>query len=304
LDPRKKRIPMKPSFMLLGGGVGDAYQPVEKECKLARGVLELFLESGCPVEILTKSTLALRDLDLLKQIHVRKRVVVNFSFSSVDETLCRIFEPGVPSPAERLDAIREIRKQNIPCGVFLMPVLPFLTDTREQLEKMIKAIREAGAEFVVFGGLTLKPGRQRDHYYSHLEKHFPAFLTRYRHIYGDNPYGAGSEFYYRELNKRFYSVIRKTGLPVRMPAEFFADILDENDRVVVMLEQIDYMLKLRGAQSSYGFAAHTLSRLHQPLSEIGDLKSIKGIGSQTEKVIREILGTGTSRLYDTLLYYR
>ncbi len=304
LDPAKKRTPLTPSFILLGGGVGDAYQPVEKKYKLARGALELMLETGWPVEILTKSTLVLRDLDLIKQIHAQKRAVVNFSFSSVDETLSKIFEPGVPSPAERLDAIREIRRQAIPCGLFFMPVLPYLTDTREQLEKTLSAARDAGVMYVVFGGLTLKPGRQRSHYYMILEQNFPELLTKYQEIYGDNPYGSATGTYYQALEKRYFSVIRKKGLPVRMPAELYADILDENDRVVVMLDQIDYMLKLRNAQSSYGFAAHTLSQLTQPLSEIRELKSLKGIGPQIEKVIREILETRTSRLYETLLYYR
>jgi DNA repair photolyase len=144
LDPSRRRKPLPKSFIMLGGGVCDAYQPVEKEYQLARKTLELILKYGYPVHILTKSTLVERDIDLLLKIHRQSRAIVSFSFSSVDDDISRIFEPGVPSPSARLATIRTFKQHGLYCGMFLMPVLPWITDTPAVLEHTIKKAREAG----------------------------------------------------------------------------------------------------------------------------------------------------------------
>ena len=100
-----------------------------------------------PVQILTKSTLVLRDLDLLERIDKQCRAPVCFSLSSVDEGISRIYEPGVPSPAERLDALRRFKARGIPCGLFLLPVIPFVTDTEPLIKRALQAATEAGADY-------------------------------------------------------------------------------------------------------------------------------------------------------------
>jgi len=159
LNPSRKRKPMPNSFIMLGGGVCDAYQPAEKQYKLARKTLELIAEYRYPVHILTKSTLVERDLDLLQTINQQTKALVSFSLSSANDQLSQIFEPGVPAPSERLASMRKLKKAGISCGLFLMPVIPFLTDTPDAIKKTIQNAKDAGAEFGIFGTMTLKEGR-------------------------------------------------------------------------------------------------------------------------------------------------
>jgi DNA polymerase/3'-5' exonuclease PolX len=91
-------------------------------------------------------------------------------------------------------------------------------------------------------------------------------------------------------------------MPMRIPLSLYRDILSENDRVVVMLEHIDYLLKMRGEKSSLGYAAYSLSQVQEPLSTMkGELRKIKGVGEKTEGIMLEILQTGTSSFYEQLL---
>ena len=121
LDNKKKRVALKKGYIMVGGGVGDSYQPVEKKYELTRKTLELLYEKNFPVHILTKSTLVERDIDILKKINKKTRAIVSFSFSSADEKICSIFEPGVPSPEKRFETIEFLKNNGINCGIFLLP---------------------------------------------------------------------------------------------------------------------------------------------------------------------------------------
>jgi DNA repair photolyase len=123
LDPKRKRVPFKRSFIVMGGGVGDSYQPLERKYELTRKALELMYEYNLPVHMLTKSTLIKRDIDILKKISEQSRAVVSFSFSSVDDKISAVFEPGVPPPDERLNTISFFKNDGIACGMFLLPVI-------------------------------------------------------------------------------------------------------------------------------------------------------------------------------------
>ncbi|PKP54868.1 hypothetical protein CVT91_17795, partial [Candidatus Atribacteria bacterium HGW-Atribacteria-1] len=105
LDPKRKRAPFKRSFIMIGGGVGDSYQPIEEKYQLSRRALELVDEYNFPVHVLTKSTLIKKDIDILKKINKKSRTIISFSFSSVDDKISAIFEPGVPPPSERLKTL-------------------------------------------------------------------------------------------------------------------------------------------------------------------------------------------------------
>ncbi len=302
LDPKRRRKPLKPGFIGLGGGVGDSHQPIEKKYKLSRRALQLIYDFDFPIHILTKSTMVERDLDLIKKIHERKRAIISFSFSSTNDKISRIFEPGVPSPTERLKTIRLFKKEGIFCGMYLMPVIPFITDKSDVIDETIKAARDAGVDFVIFGGMTLKEGRQKDYFYRTLEKHYPDLVTQYNNIYKKDPYGNAIDSYYVTIHKNFDTAAKKYHLPKRIPPEVYDGMLDENDKVVVVLEHLDYLLKSQGRKSPYGFAAYSISKIQNPLSTMKDeLRQLKGVGPTTEKIILEILKTGKSRYYERLL---
>jgi len=301
LDPKRKRAPLKRSFIMIGGGVGDSYQPVEEKYQLSRKVLQLMYEYNLPVHILTKSTLVERDIDLIKKINEKSRAIVSFSFSSVNDKISAVFEPGVPPPSRRLKTISLFKKAGIACGMFLMPVIPFVTDTPKLIEDSVRRASDAGVDFVIFSGMTLKDGRQKDHFLNMLKKHHPPLVEKYQKIYPWDKWGRASGEYYGSLVPTFAKIAKKYKMPVRVPPALYKDLLSENDLVVVMLEHIDHFLKLEGKKSPFGFAAYSISKLEVPLSKMkGKLQEIMGVGRATETIILEILETGKSSYYERL----
>jgi DNA repair photolyase len=301
LDPARKRKPFRPGLVMLGGGVGDSYQPAEEAYELSRGALGLIRDFGHPVHILTKSTLVERDLDIIREINDQSRAVVSFSFSSLDPEVAGIFEPGLPEPAERLEIMRRFKKAGINCGMFLMPVIPFLTDTPEQITRILRAGKQAGADFVVFSGMTLKDGIQKDHFMRVLEHRFPQLLHDYITIYTDSPWGETIPEYFQHIHAVFSTVVRTVGLPVRMPRRLFDNLLHVNDKVAVLLEHIEYLLRLKGAgRTPFGPAAHAISKITEPLTAMR-LQSVDRIGPAVAREVRAILETGTSPRYEELM---
>ena len=302
LDPKRKRTPFKRSFIMVGGGVSDSYQPLEKKYELTRRALEVVHDRDFPVHMLTKSTLIERDIDILKDINERSRAIVSFSFSSVDDDISAVFEPGVPPPSRRLETIKRFKDAGIACGMFLLPVIPFVTDAPELIEAAVRKASEVGIDFIIFGGMTLKEGRQKDYFLDATKERYPDIAAKYKDIYSYSKWGEPSKDYADAINLAFNTIARRYKVPMRIPTSLYRDILDENDRVIVILEHIDYLLKMRGEKSSLGYAAYSISQVQEPLSDMkGELNKIKGVSDKTAHIILEILQTGTSSLYDQLL---
>ena len=301
LKPIGRRVKLKPGYIMIGGGVGDSYQPVEEKYRLTRRTLQLLCEYRWPVHILTKSTLVKRDMDLIRRINQQNRAIVSFSFSSANDEVSAIYEPNVPSPSERLKTLAEFKKEGIACGMFLLPVIPYITDTPEMIVETLRKAREVGVDFVVFGGMTLKVGRQKDYFYKVLRENCPELMARYKEIYEVNEWGQATHAYYSSINSVFNQTAKRFKLKRRMPPTFYRDILWENDLVVVMLEQLDYFLRSEGKRSSFGYAAYSISKLNTPLSALKSrLRTISGVGEKAEQIILEILKTKRSTYYAAL----
>jgi len=302
LDPKRKRTPFKRSFIMVGGGVSDSYQPLEKKYDLTRRALEVVYEYNFPVHMLTKSTLIERDIDILKKINERSRAIVSFSFSSVDDGISAVFEPGVPPPSRRLETIKRFKEAGIACGMFLLPVIPFVTDAPELIEAAVRKASEVGIDFIIFGGMTLKEGRQKDYFIDATKERYPGLAAKYKDIYSYSKWGEPAKEYADAINLAFNAIVRKYKMPMRIPPTLYREILSENDRVVVMLEHIDYLLKMQGTKSSLGYAAYSISQVKEPLSDMkGELRKIKGVGEKAEDIILDILDKGTSAYYEQLL---
>jgi DNA repair photolyase len=145
------------------GGVCDAYQPAEKEIKNTRKVLKVLAKYNFPVNIATKSNLIVRDIDILRTIAEETWCTVGFSITTTDKDLARFLEPCSSSPERRFKAMEELKKSavNIQTGTYLMPIIPFLEDNKENLEDIIKKTSETGADFVVFApGMTLRDSQK------------------------------------------------------------------------------------------------------------------------------------------------
>lgn len=302
LDPHRKSAKLKPSYIMLGGGVGDSYQFPEKKYQLTRRTLGLLYEYRWPVHILTKSTLVERDVDIIKKINEQNRAIVSFSFSSTNDEISSVFEPNVPPPSERLKTIARLKREGIPYGIFLLPVIPFLTDTSEMISETLQRAHEIDVDFVIFGGMTLKQGRQKDYFMSSLKEKYPWLLDQYAQIYKSDRWGNPTKEYSDGINSVFNQAAKKYKLPKRIPPALYRDILWQNDLVIVMLEHLDYFLRLEGTHSSFGYAAYEISKLEKPLSEMKDrLKQIKGVGEKTQEIILEILETKNSSYYKSLI---
>ena len=172
--------------MIGTGAMSDPYQPLEKELRLTRRCLELIDEYGFGLAIQTKSDLILRDLDLLKSISRKTKCVVQITLTTSDEDLCRILEPGVCTTKRRIEVLRILKEEGISTLVWMTPILPFLNDTKENIEGILDACaREKVYGIMNFGiGLTLRDG-DRQYFYRKLDHHFPGLKQRYVETYGN-----------------------------------------------------------------------------------------------------------------------
>jgi len=168
------------------GTATDPYQPAEAKARITRGCLEALAEYGLPVTITTRSPLILRDLDLLKGMDV---VSVNISLNTLDLKVWRRFEPFSPSPVKRLSALARLRSEGINAGVFLAPILPWITDGIENLRGVVREAAGHGATFVMHEVLKLDAPEVKHAFFRTLNAHYPALAPRYGEWYarGDSP---------------------------------------------------------------------------------------------------------------------
>ncbi|HEU0113947.1 MAG TPA: radical SAM protein [Thermomicrobiales bacterium] len=189
------------------GTATDPYQPCEGRFRLTRGILETLLEQGNPLSIVTKSTLVLRDLDLLARLATETDVAVYFTVTTLDERLWRVLEPGTPPPAKRLAVLRRLRDAGVPAGVFMAPILPGLTDSAASIAAVAAAAREHGALSFSAPPLRLDP-LVKEHYFGVVAAKFPELLPRYERAYaGANP----PPVYAAALARRVAAVRRQFG---------------------------------------------------------------------------------------------
>jgi DNA repair photolyase len=157
----------------------DPYQHAEGKYHLTRGIVTTLSEFRNPFSILTKSTLILRDLRLLKACASRTSVRCNVSIGTLDCEVWRQTEPGTPPPDRRLQVVRRLNEEGIPCGVLVAPILPGLSDSDSQVREVVEACLDAGAVSVSAVGLHLRPG-VREHFMGFLEAERPDLVPLYR----------------------------------------------------------------------------------------------------------------------------
>ena len=186
LKKRRKKI------VISTGSMSDPYQPCEKELRLTRRCLELIEQYGFGASVITKSDLVLRDLDLFERINRRAKSVLQMTLTIADDAMSRILEPNVCTTTRRYAVLKEFQRLGVPTVVWMTPILPFLTDTEENLRSILAYCFDAGVKGIVFfgAGLTLRDGN-REYYYRALDRHFPGLSDEYRRRYG-NAYEASS----------------------------------------------------------------------------------------------------------------
>lgn len=196
------------------GAMSDPYNPFEEELLLTRHALELLDAYGFGASVTTKSPLVTRDIDILREIGEHSPVLCLVTVTTVDDDLAAKIEPRAPSSSRRLAAVAELSRAGLFTGVLMNPVLPFLTDSRENIADMAAAVKEAGGRFLYTGlGVTLRMN-QRDYYYARLEEAFPGLSDRYRSTYGERYFCAAPEA--RRLWDFFAGECDRVGLLYRM----------------------------------------------------------------------------------------
>ncbi|GAA1111471.1 Rv2578c family radical SAM protein [Kribbella jejuensis] len=186
----------------------DPYQRAEGRYRLMPGIIKALASSGTPLSILTKGTLLRRDLGLLSAASADVPVGVAVSLALGDEVLRRRLEPGVPSVRGRLDFIRAIRDAGLPCGVMVAPVLPWLTDSTEQLDHLLGQLAEAGATGVTPLVLHLRPG-VKEWFMQWLAHDHPALVSRYESLYAHGSYASPS--YRRAFDQKVRPLLANHG---------------------------------------------------------------------------------------------
>jgi len=165
------------------GTATDPYQPAERRYEITRGILEEFSRHrGFQLGIVTKSNLIVRDLELLQEVARSNRVTAHITVTTLDSDLARILEPRAPRPDLRMEAVRILSQAGLRVGVSCSPVVPGITDSPKDLESVIRAAAEAGADFVFANPLFLKPCSAAV-FLPFLEENFPHLAESYRQRY-------------------------------------------------------------------------------------------------------------------------
>lgn len=187
LDLLKKELIKRPKSMIGTGAMTDPYIPLEADLKYLRQSLELIDRYGFGFTCITKSDLILRDLDLLKKINSKSKVVIQMTLTTSDDELCSILEPDVCNTSRRIEVLNILKDEGIPSVVWLCPILPYINDTEDNINSILDSCIEADVKGILcFGmGLTLRKGN-REHFYQKLDEHFPGLKNRYVNEFGND----------------------------------------------------------------------------------------------------------------------
>lgn len=197
--------------MIGTGSMCDPYMHCEQQLHLTRKCLEIIDKYGFGAAIQTKSATVLRDLDLLKSINQKSKCVVQMTLTTFDEELCKIIEPHVSTTKERVNALKVLHEHGIPTVVWLCPILPYINDTKENIEGILNYCIEAKVHAILcFGmGVTLREGN-REYFFAALDRYFPGLKSVYQKKYG-NSYEINSD-HHHELMRLCKETCQKHGI--------------------------------------------------------------------------------------------
>lgn len=194
--------------------MSDPYTRSERHYQLTRGCLEAIAKYRFPIHITTKSNLILRDIDILQEIN-KIYASVAITITTTDDKLAKIVEPGASSSRDRLKALGILSELGIHTSITMMPILPFLEDTEENILDIVNKANYYGVKNIVpWLGMSLRD-RQRDYYYKKLDKHFPGIREKYEKSYGDR-YSCSTKNIKR-LSYVLSNACSKYGISLKMP---------------------------------------------------------------------------------------
>ena len=199
------------------GVATDIYQPAEKKYKLTRQLLEVLRDNKAPFALGTKSDLILRDLDIISEAAKKTWCCVSLSIATLDEKLAKLLEPNASSPKNRLDAVRKLSDVGITVGVWTAPLLPYVTDTDENIANVVEAAVENGAKTIL--GVSTDT-RNSSRFKQFLIKNYPELVPKYEKLYNwkEKPETYyPDEAYLYDLYKRFITICQEYNVEHYIP---------------------------------------------------------------------------------------
>ncbi|MFX0075563.1 MAG: radical SAM protein [Candidatus Hermodarchaeota archaeon] len=286
------------------GGVCDAYQPIEIEVENTLKVLKVIEKYRYPVNVATKSSLIVRDAELLNRIANDTWCTIGFSITTIDEELAKFLEPHSSSPKERLEALHKIKLSapQVQVGTYFMPIIPFLEDNDENLEAVIKSSKEAGAEFIVFApGLTLRDA-QADFFISKLKaSKYSGAVKPLLNLYKGQV--APPKEYVFKIHQKLLTLCQKYEIAVREKRWIPKDYRKWNYKISELLLVKDYMDELRFGKSdkSFYWAGLILNNLEESIISVykrRELAKLRNFNSKVREFVEPYLNK-SKELHET-----
>ena len=205
---------------------------LEKKYELTKKSLEVIKELRFPLFLLTKSNLVLRDAEIISEINKQNYACVAFTITTTDDNLAKIIEPHAPLPSERLKAMSILAMLGIKTGIVIMPTLPYITDTEENIVDIVRQAKQHDASFVFPSFSVTLRDRQRDYFYDHIDEDIKnKYINRYKNYYSCTSPD------YKKLKTAFINACREYNMSSEMPSyakdssvtqlSFFKDNNDE-----------------------------------------------------------------------------
>lgn len=286
-------LPKEPRTIGLGL-LNDPYHPdPEKNTSLAN-ILDMLHDMKYPVNILTKSNRVLGHLDILKKLSQKGLVRITLTILTPDDLLAAKLEGSAPTPAKRLEALKLLIKEDIPAGIAITPIIPFVTDSKQSLSQLVNLAKHHGARWVLFSGF--------DH--TALPKNLP-YLDKFFRASKDQ---RQLDSRYRMIKRFMVGLLHQESLPMRIPRitlkrftnRYFTSLVSE------YLFNISYLYELLDRElemTRYRRVACDIEDMSSSLKSLvsrGKLGHLKGVNPEIESVIREVLFKGTSEFFESL----
>ncbi|MBZ3936087.1 SPL family radical SAM protein [Methanimicrococcus blatticola] len=201
------------------GGICDSYQKAEETFELMPDILKVMIKHKNPIIISTKSDLILRDYDLIDELSKYAFVNIASTITTADESVREKVEPGAVSTKRRFDMLEKFKKTDVTVGVHMMPVLPFLTDSPENLESIFSKTKEIGAEYIIVQTLSLR-NQTKKTYFEFIKTDFPEYFEGMKQLYKTG--GLDKEF-----NKKFYSMANPLLKKYELSTDYMKPVREE-----------------------------------------------------------------------------
>jgi DNA repair photolyase len=283
-------------------GTSDPYQPAEAKFKNTLKCLEILKKHKYPVHIITKSKLALRDLNLLEEIGKESWCCVSVTITTTNSEVAKFLEERVPTPKVRFEIIKTKKEKtkHIQAGVLFIPVVPYLCDDDKDLENMVKQTKESGADYILFGGGMTMRDIQAKWFLKHLKERYPEVIEKYEEVYKFkyNPDAYEGTYepkrsYSIKICKKLFVLCDEYNLAYRIKRFIPKDFRMKNYIIAEKLLDKAYKLQMQGkAWSNMHWAGQNIQNLREPIEDIakrGELQKIRNVNEEIEIIIKENL---------------